>query len=119
VIQDVKAFPVSFYFNPDGATSYFIPKYQCEHVWGWSNGDALFNDLDESPFGHFLGSIIRVNGQKGSMAGSKRYLIDGQQRFTAISLLFCALYDKLKTNLDPDDDFNAKMVDLKSLRSSS
>jgi hypothetical protein len=114
MIQDVKAFPVSFYFNPDGATSFFIPKYQREYVWGWSNWDSLFNDLDESPSGHFLGSIICVNGQKDSMAGSKLELIDGQQRFTTISLLFCALYDKLKTNPDPDDDFNVEMVNLKN-----
>lgn len=114
MIQDVKAFPVSFYFNPDGATSFFIPKYQREYVWGWSNWDALFNDLDESPSGHFLGSIICVNGQKDSMAGSKLELIDGQQRFTTISLLFCALYDKLKSNPDPDDDFNVEMVNLKN-----
>jgi hypothetical protein len=114
VIQDVKAFPVSFYFNPDGATSFFIPKYQREYVWGWSNWDALFNDLDESHSGHFLGSIICVNGQKDSMAGGKLELIDGQQRFTTISLLFCALYDKLKTNPDPDDDFNVEMVNLKN-----
>ena len=114
MIQDVKAFPVSFYFNPDGATSFFIPKYQREYVWGWSNWDALFNDLDESPSGHFLGSIICVNGQKDSMAGSKLELIDGQQRFTTISLLFCVLYDKLKSNPDPDDDFNVEMVNLKN-----
>ncbi len=114
MIQDVKAFPVSFYFNPDGAQSFFIPKYQREYVWGWSNWDALFNDLDESPSGHFLGSIICVNSQKDSMAGSKLELIDGQQRFTTISLLFCALYDKLKTHPDPDDDFNVEMVNLKN-----
>lgn len=114
MIQDVKAFPVSFYFNPDGATSFFIPKYQREYVWGWTNWDALFNDLDESLSGHFLGSIICVNGQKDSMAGGKLELIDGQQRFTTISLLFCALYDKLKTNPDSDDDFNVEMVNLKN-----
>ena len=114
MIQDVKAFPVSFYFNPDGATSFFIPKYQREYVWGWSNWDALFNDLDESPSSHFLGSIICVNGQKDSMAGGKLELIDGQQRFTTISLLFCALYDKLKTNPDPDEDFNHEMFNLKN-----
>lgn len=114
MIQDVKAFPVSFYFNPDERTSFFIPKYQREYVWGWSNWDALFNDLDESPSGHFLGSIICVNGQKDAMAGGKLELIDGQQRFTTISLLFCALYDKLKTNPDPDDDFNVEMVNLKN-----
>lgn len=48
------------------------------------------------------------------MAGSKLELIDGQQRFTTISLLFCALYDKLKTNPDPDDDFSVEMVNLKN-----
>jgi hypothetical protein len=56
MIQDVKTFPISFYFNPDGATSSFIPKYQREYVLGWSNWDALFNDLDESPSGHFWGA---------------------------------------------------------------
>ena len=34
MIQDVKALPVSFYFSPDGTTSFFIPKYQREYVWG-------------------------------------------------------------------------------------
>lgn len=95
MIQDVKALPVSFYFSPDGATSFFIPKYQREYVWGGKNWDALFNDLEESPSGHFLGSIICVNTQQDSMAGSRLELIDGQQRFTTISLLFCAFYKKL------------------------
>ena len=114
MIQDVQAFPVSFYFNPDAATSFFIPKYQREYVWGWSNWDALFNDLDESPSGYFLGSIICVNSQKDSMAGSRLELIDGQQRFTTISLLFCALYDKLKSHPNPDDDFNVELINLKN-----
>lgn len=114
MIQNVDAFPISFYFNPDEKFTFFIPKYQREYVWGQTNWDALFTDLDESPYGHFLGSIICVNGQKDSMAGSKLELIDGQQRFTTISLLFCALYEKLKSNPNPDDDFNVEMVNLKN-----
>lgn len=102
MIQDVKALPVSFYFSPDGATSFFIPKYQREYVWGWKNWDALFNDLYESPSGHFLGSIICVNTQQDSLAGSRLELIDGQQRFTTISLLFCAFYRKLESFENPD-----------------
>lgn len=102
MIQDVKALPVSFYFSPDGATSFFIPKYQREYVWGGKNWDALFNDLEESPSGHFLGSIICVNTQQDSMAGGRLELIDGQQRFTTISLLFCALYEKLNAVQNPD-----------------
>lgn len=102
MIQDVKALPVSFYFSPDGATSFFIPKYQREYVWGWKNWDALFNDLDESPSGHFLGSIICVNTQQDGMAGGRLELIDGQQRFTTIILLLCAFYKKLNGIANPD-----------------
>ena len=102
MIQDVKALPVSFYFSPDGATSFFIPKYQREYVWGGKNWDALFNDLEESPSGHFLGSIICVNTQQDGMAGGRLELIDGQQRFTTLSLLFCAIYSKLNAVPNPD-----------------
>lgn len=58
------------------------------------NWEALFNDLEDAPAGHFRGSIICVNNQKDAMAASRLQLIDAQQRFTTISLLFCALYEK-------------------------
>ena len=114
MISSVQDYPVSHYFNPDAIQCFFIPKYQREYVWRRENWEALFNDLEESPKGHFLGSIICVNSQRDSMAGSRLELIDGQQRFTTISLLFCALYDKLKSHPDPDDDFNVEMVNLKN-----
>lgn len=114
MISSVQDYPVSHYFNPDAAQRFFIPKYQREYVWKRENWEALFNDLEDSPKGHFLGSIICVNNQKDSMAGSRLELIDGQQRFTTISLLFCALYDRLKAHPDPDDDFNVEMVNLKN-----
>ena len=102
MIQDVKVLPVSFYFSPDGMTSFFIPKYQREYVWGGKNWDALFNDLEESPSGHFLGSIICVNAQQDGMAGGRLELIDGQQRFMTISLMLCAFYRKLDAVENPD-----------------
>ena len=114
MIQDVKALPVSFYFSPDGATSFFIPKYQREYVWGGKNWDALFNDLEESPSGHFLGSIICVNTQQDGMAGGRLELIDGQQRFTTISLLFCAFYDKLNAIPNPDRRLLVELGNLES-----
>lgn len=114
MISSVQDYPVSHYFNPDAAQRFFIPKYQREYVWKRENWEALFNDLEESSKGHFLGSIICVNNQKDSMAGSRLELIDGQQRFTTISLLFCALYDRLKAHPDPDDDFNVEMANLKN-----
>ncbi|MEN3951265.1 DUF262 domain-containing protein [Iodidimonas sp. SYSU 1G8] len=114
MIQDVKALPVSFYFSPDGATSFFIPKYQREYVWGAKNWDSLFNDLEESPSGHFLGSIICVNAQQDSMAGGRLELIDGQQRFTTISLLFCAFYNKLNAIPNPDRRLLVELDNLES-----
>jgi hypothetical protein len=114
MISSVQDYPVSHYFNPDAAQRFFIPKYQREYVWKQKDWEALFNDLEDSPKGHFLGSIICVNNQKDSMAGGRLELIDGQQRFTTISLLFCALYDRLKAHPDPDDDFNVEMVNLKN-----
>lgn len=114
MISSVQDYPVSHYFNPDAAQRFFIPKYQREYVWKLKDWDALFNDLEDSPKGHFLGSIICVNNQKDSMAGGRLELIDGQQRFTTISLLFCALYERLKAHPSPDDDFNVEMVNLKN-----
>lgn len=114
MISSVQDYPVSHYFNPDAAPRFFIPKYQREYVWKPKDWEALFNDLEDSPKGHFLGSIICVNNQKDSMAGGRLELIDGQQRFTTISLLFCALYERLKTHPSPDDDFNVELVNLKN-----
>ncbi len=114
MISSVQDYPVSHYFNPDAAQRFFIPKYQREYVWKPKDWEALFNDLEDSPKGYFLGSIICVNNQRDSMAGGRLELIDGQQRFTTISLLFCALYDRLKAHSDPDDDFNVEMVNLKN-----
>ena len=114
MISSVQDYPVSHYFSPDGAQRFFIPKYQREFVWKKENWEALFNDLEDSTKGHFLGSIICVNNQKDSMAGSRLELIDGQQRFTTISLLFCALYYRLKSHPARDDDFIVEMVNLKN-----
>ncbi len=114
MISSVQDYPVSHYFNPDGEQRFFIPKYQREYVWGWGNWEALFNDLEDSPKGHFLGSIICVNSQKDALAGSRLELIDGQQRFTTISLLFCALYKTLKAQPEPDDELTVELVNLKN-----
>lgn len=114
MISSVHAYPVSNYFSPDGAQRFFIPKYQREYVWRRENWEALFNDLEESLPGHFLGSIICVNNQNDALAGGRLELIDGQQRFTTISLLFCALYKRLREQPDPDDDLTVELVNLRN-----
>lgn len=115
MINSVQDYHISHYFNPDGAQSFFIPKYQREFVWGKDNWEALLNDVEDSPPGHFLGSIICINNQKDAMAGGRLELIDGQQRFTTITLLFCALFQKLASlpEEDKDDDLKVELANLK------
>ncbi|TIL20468.1 MAG: DUF262 domain-containing protein [Mesorhizobium sp.] len=114
MISSVQDYAVSHYFNPDGTQRFFIPKYQREYVWRKENWEALFNDLEDSPKGHFLGSIICVNNQRDTLAGGRLELIDGQQRFTTITLLFCSLYNKIKAYPEIDDELNVELVNLKN-----
>ncbi len=114
MIKSVNPYPVSSYFNLDEAQTFFIPKYQREYVWRKDNWEALFNDLEEAEPGHFLGSIICVNTQADGMAGSRLELIDGQQRFMTISLLFCALFKRLNDVPEKDDEFHAELINLRN-----
>lgn len=68
------------------------------------NGMHLFNDVTKNDFGYFLGSYICVNS--GSLNGTVLEVIDGQRRFSTITLLLAALYSELakhKTEMDKDD----------------
>lgn len=114
MISSVQDYTVSHYFNPDEKLRFFIPKYQREYVWRQTHWDALFTDLEDASEGHFLGSIICVNTQKDAMSGSKLELIDGQQRFTTISLLLCALFAKLSSAVEKDDDLIVELANLRN-----
>jgi uncharacterized protein with ParB-like and HNH nuclease domain len=84
MIKHVDQYPVSIIFPDGGEKIYKIPKYQREYTWGQKNWDALFNDIIENDKGYFLGSYICVSDS--AMTNSSE-LIDGQQRFTSLSLL--------------------------------
>ena len=69
---------------------FVIPVYQRNYDWLLDNCDQLFNDLvklnKSGRHAHFFGSI--VTSAAGS--GFNRFVIDGQQRLTTISLLLLA-----------------------------
>lgn len=91
---------------------YRIPKYQREYTWGIKEWDALFNDVTENDHGYFLGSYICVNS--GSLNGTILEVIDGQQRFTTVTLLLTALYSELskfRSEMDQED-----LTELSNLR---
>ncbi len=108
MIQNVSNKNVSELFAPDSTVSYFIPKYQREYIWSKFNWESLFDDVDESSGGHFLGSIICINTQLDSHKSAELELVDGQQRTTTVSLLYLALYKFFKANL-PENDEEAKL----------
>lgn len=108
MIQNVTNKNVSELFSSDNQVSYFIPKYQREYIWSKFNWESLFDDIEESSGGHFLGSIICINQQQDSHKAAELELVDGQQRTTTISLLYLALYTFFKENL-PEDNEEAKL----------
>lgn len=104
MIKTVSQTTIADVFSITSDKIYKIPKYQREYTWGIKGWDALFNDVTENDFGYFLGSYICVNS--GSLNGTVLEVIDGQQRFSTITLLLAALYSELakhKAEMDEDD----------------
>lgn len=72
--------------------------FQRPYVWNRAQWKQLFNDLlngfKEQRL-HFLGSIILKQLPSPMVEGSRRSLIDGQQRLTTFSILVKSVYDML------------------------
>lgn len=102
--------PLSNLLNPQANVHYRIPEYQRAYSWKLENWTHFFDDLEEDNTGHFIGSVINLMvKESGSASSDKVYeLIDGQQRFTTISLLLIALHktlsDKIKEEKDLDEE---------------
>jgi hypothetical protein len=83
-----------------GARDHFhVPKYQREYTWGQKEWEQLLQDVDENDHGYFMGSLICVNENQGAMPGDEiiHEVVDGQQRFTTLSLLLMAIHANLAT----------------------
>lgn len=115
MIQNTSNKPLSELYSSENSVSYHIPKYQREYIWSKWNWEALFDDIEESNGGHFLGSIICINTQQDSHKAAELELVDGQQRMTTISLFYLAIYKYLNDNLNEQSDEDAKL-ELLSLR---
>ncbi|EOX1264534.1 DUF262 domain-containing protein [Campylobacter upsaliensis] len=76
-----------------------VPFFQRAYAWDKEQWEQLFKDLKESykdnKKDHFLGSVIFKQLATNAGEGSKRSLIDGQQRLTTFSLLVKVLYECL------------------------
>ena len=80
-----------------------IPDYQRGYDWKTSNFDSLWEDVlyyldDESNL--FLGNII-IQTEDGDLnSQSIDYVVDGQQRITTLTILFCAIRSALFNRID-------------------
>ena len=82
-----------------------IPLYQRPYAWTKQEAEELLDDLldamkrdPDSPY--FLGSIVLIKNEEDSQST----VVDGQQRLTTLTMLFCVLRDlaegTLRTELD-------------------
>lgn len=78
-------------FFEGGSKRFIIPLYQRNYDWKEENCKQLFKDLmnlhHSGRSSHFLGSIVSSKDK----TTEDRYIIDGQQRITTVSLLMIAL----------------------------
>jgi uncharacterized protein with ParB-like and HNH nuclease domain len=95
---------------------YYIPNYQREYAWKKENWDALLEDIQENPIGHFMGSLISLK-QDTSHGFDQIYdVVDGQQRLTTISILLMAIHQKYKSFSQENDDDDDLILNRNALR---
>lgn len=91
-----------------------IPFFQRAYVWGEDEWEQLFDDLLDSfnnKKTHFLGSIILKQLDTNAGEGSRRSLIDGQQRLTTFSILIKTLYDRLSNDEKENYDYRTYLFE--------
>jgi uncharacterized protein with ParB-like and HNH nuclease domain len=84
---------------------YLVPQFQRDYSWDQDNWEDLWNDIlniyheNES---HYMGSIVLQNN-----GDSNFQIIDGQQRFTTLSIISLAIIRKIKELADNNIDKEA------------
>lgn len=84
---------------------YLVPQFQRDYSWDQDNWEDLWNDIlniyqeNES---HYMGSIVLQNN-----GDSNFQIIDGQQRFTTLSIISLAIIRKIKELADSNIDKEA------------
>ena len=92
--------------------TYTVPPYQRDYSWQRDQWEDLWNDIlaiEESGSVHYMGSIVLQN------MGDKRYhVIDGQQRFSTLTLIVLAIIHQLNSLIQRgiDTENNQERVSL-------
>lgn len=91
---------------------YRVPQFQRDYSWEGDNWDDLWNDIEtaaQSQMPHYMGSVVLQSG-----AGKDFLIIDGQQRFTTLTILALAVIDTIRQLAESNIDSaaNHERVDL-------
>jgi len=95
---------ISKVFSSGGDVHYFLPHFQREFAWEKENWKTLLEDIfslyeeynAENEPEHFLGALVVINDGTRNATVPAFKLVDGQQRLTTISLVFCVLARAIK-----------------------
>lgn len=82
-----------------GRSKFVIPKFQRDYSWDTQQWDDLWQDILialEDSEDHYMGYLVLQN----SGAEKINYIIDGQQRFTTITLIILAAIKSIKRLID-------------------
>lgn len=117
-------------FSRGGDVQYKLPHFQRAYAWEKSNWKTLFDDVmsvyeasaTTTPE-HFLGAIVVIEDGTHSVSTTTYKLVDGQQRLVTISLLLCAIANRVSddqrlcrsvkkylVNSDEEEDLYFKIV---------
>lgn len=89
--------------KPD--TQYVIPVFQRVYSWTKRQCDQLWDDMLDAASQdvmHFMGTLIYMPEGKNAEGVLRSSLIDGQQRFTTITLMLVALRDVLRNGSEEE-----------------
>lgn len=91
---------------------YKVPPYQRDYSWEEDNWEDLWTDIlsiHENNESHYMGSIVLLNN-----GDSIYHIIDGQQRFTTLSIISLAVITKIKelSSQEIDKSENTERVEL-------
>lgn len=73
---------------------YRVPQFQRDYSWQQDNWEDLWNDIElaaETKNAHYMGSVVLQ-----STNGKEYLIIDGQQRFTTLTIITLAIINAIK-----------------------
>jgi len=92
--------------------TYTVPPYQRDYSWKRDQWEDLWNDIliiESSNSVHYMGSIVLQN-----MGDKHFHVIDGQQRFSTLTLIVLAVINQLNSLVEKgiDTDNNKERIEL-------